>query len=135
MMTDISHPLTFSIITTTTRVGAECFFFFFSSFSPGRTESCPATITAIGGLSRSPTLIFIPVISFLKFFYFLWRLITAIVVLVADPGSIYSWEPALLSVWRLTHRHKEHDSICTLDLRPPDHNNISGQLSFSVQLV
>lgn len=126
MMTVISHPLTFSIITTTTRVGAECFLFFFSSFSPGRTESCPATNRSHWGLESLSRPDLYPGDIFFFFLLLLWRLITAIVVLVADPESTDSWEPALLSVWRLTHTHKKHNSICTLDWRPPDHNNISG---------
>lgn len=39
-------------------------------------------------------------------------------------------QPALPSVCHLTPRQKKHDSICTLNLWPPDLNNLSGQLSF-----
>lgn len=68
-------------------------------------------------------------------FYFLRGVITAIVALVADSGSTDSWEPmgfdwARLSVWHLTRRQKKHDSIYTLNLLPPDLNNISGQFGF-----
>lgn len=137
MMTDISHPLTFPVITTTMCMGAKCFSFW-CFLSPGR-KSCPCSNRChSGGSSRSPTLIFIPVTlgrpcALSKAFSFIF--------LKGGnySGSRYggSWlmgtggsRPALPSVRHLTRRQKKHDSICTLNLRPPDLNNISGQFSF-----
>lgn len=99
------------------------------AFSRGRPKLCRATIAAIGGLSRSPALIFIRVLSLFS--------------LEVNCGATHfggwpriHWLMRTSAVWHLAPRHKKHDSICALYLRPPDHNNISGQFGFfSLQLV
>lgn len=98
MMTDISHPLTFPVITTTMCVGAKCFSFWCFLSRENRI------MATAGGLSQSPTLIFIQVTlgrvctlskSFL--FYFLWGgQLQQKSILVDDVRSSDSWEPTAL---------------------------------------
>lgn len=137
-MSDISHPPTFCVVTAAPCVGAECFSFC-SFLSLGRTKPCPAPVAAIGGLGRSPTLIFILVtlgracaLSKPFLFYFFRRVITLVVVLVADSGATDSWEPvgstACSQALNLQIEHAWR--LCTLTLLPPDPNNISGQFGF-----
>lgn len=112
------HPHTLSFPSLQQQPAWETNVLLSGAFSRGRPKLCPATIAAIRGWSRSPTLIFILVLS-------LFSLETNY-----SATHFGGWELALRSVWHSAHRHKKHDSICTLYLWPPDHNNISGQFSF-----
>lgn len=57
-MTDISHPLTFPVITTTICMGAKCFSFCCFSLQGERNHALLPPLP-LGGSRRSPTLIFI----------------------------------------------------------------------------
>ena len=137
-MTDISHPLTFPVITTTMSMGAKCFSFWCFRSLQGENHALLQSLPFRGPESLSPTLIFIPVTlgrpcALSKAFSFIFL-----------KGGNYSGSryggsrlmgtggsrPVLPSVRHFTRRQKMHDSICTLNLQPPDLNSISGQFSF-----